>query len=200
MSSWQNHFHELNIPNRIKFDGKWATVALNGLRRYLSSSLLNRNTYNQNFRKMNNLSRRPSAIAAIAGVGILTGYMYSRPSGEKSQPVQASTQAKTKQAKIKRDLGMSGAGIGGNVSAGSTELEDPSRPGRSISESTSDGKSSQPSQQQTGSDNINPPTNTEQSTLGSTLFAKSSGDRSSLEGHHDTRIASNLTETPTKRS
>ncbi|KAH6873836.1 hypothetical protein B0T10DRAFT_466101 [Thelonectria olida] len=148
---------------------------------------------------MNNLSKRPSAIAAIAGVGVLAGYMYSRPGGEKMQPVQASAEAKTKQAKIKRDLGMSGAGIGGNVSAGSTELEDPSRPGRSISESTSDGNSSQPSQQKTGSDNIHPPTNTEQSAIGSTMFAKSSGDRSSLEGRHDTRISSNLADTPTKR-
>lgn len=156
---------------------------------------------------MNQLSQRPAAIASTAGLGILAGYMYTRPKAEKSQPVQASASAKTKQAQIKRDLGMSGAGIGANVSSGSTELEDPKNPGRSITReaSSSSSEKSPPMNQRAGGNSegsatLNPPMKTGQASFGSNLFAKSSGDRSDLEGHRNTVQASNLTDAPTKRS
>ncbi|KAH7129566.1 hypothetical protein B0J13DRAFT_564265 [Dactylonectria estremocensis] len=110
--------------------------------------------------------RRPMVIAAVAATTVTGALIYSNTGHRKSQTSQGSDLARKK-----RDLGLGGAGIGGNAVTGSTELESASY----------------------GQHESNTP-----SSKNSLVGYKNTADRSDMKGLHDTRRASNDSELPSK--
>ncbi|KAM4065483.1 hypothetical protein HRG_004212 [Hirsutella rhossiliensis] len=63
------------------------------------------------------MNRQRAAMTAAAGAAVIGVGMYSNTKGQKDEP-----QVQRHNAHVKRDMGLSGAGVGGNAMTGSTDI------------------------------------------------------------------------------